>query len=207
MNNLGDAFDYAVYDCKVELSDFCSFFLVSGVADAFGRGTPKYIAGMSGPELAEIVLFKTKGQVPEARISRSIDKSPEYWSGWILAYYQWYTGRSFAELYDLGITTDHLLNVYPTLHEADITRFVTLANELIAKNERGRSTKLHTIRKAAGLTQKALAEAADVNIRMVQLYEQRNKDINKASAASLAKLAHVLGCSVEDLLESGHLYL
>jgi DNA-binding XRE family transcriptional regulator len=202
MNNLGDMFDYAVYDCGYQLSEFFSFFLVSGVADAFGKGNPKYVAGLSGPEIVDEILLKTKGALPEVKISENIDKSPEYWVGWILAYYQWYTARSFAELHELGITTDHLLNLYPTLHEADISKFVVLANKLIERNEKDSVAKLQKIRKAAGMTQKALADEADVSLRMIQLYEQRNKDINKASALTLAKVARVLGCEVEDLLES-----
>jgi DNA-binding transcriptional regulator YiaG len=200
MNNLGDAFDYAVRDCGYELADFFTFFLVSGVADAFGRGAPKYLAGLSGPELAKEVLLKTKGRRPQAESSENIDKSPEYWAGWILAYYQWHTGRSFAELADLGVTTDYLLNLYPTLHEADISKFVTLSDSFLEKNARSRATKLQTIRKAAGLTQKALSGESGVSLRMIQLYEQRNKDINKASALSLSKIARVLGCEIEDLL-------
>jgi DNA-binding XRE family transcriptional regulator len=39
-----------------------------------------------------------------------------------------------------------------------------------------------------GMTQKALADEADVSLRMIQLYEQRNKDTNKASALTLAKV-------------------
>jgi DNA-binding Xre family transcriptional regulator len=37
------------------------------------------------------------------------------------------------------------------------------------------------------------------------MYEQKNKDINKAQAMTLAKIARVLGCDVEDLLESRQL--
>jgi len=153
MNNLGDAFDYAVYDCKYELEDFFSFFLVSGVAEAFGKGNPKYIAGLSGPEITKEVLLKTKGSRPDAAISENIDKSAEYWSGWILAYYQWYTGRSFADLYKDGVTMEHLLNLYPTLHEADITKFVDMTNRFIEQNAANNVTNLQKIRKAAGLTQ------------------------------------------------------
>ncbi len=36
---------------------------------------------------------------------------------------------------------------------------------------------------------------------MIQQYEQRAKDINKASAGNLFVLARVLGCKAEDLLE------
>ena len=36
------------------------------------------------------------------------------------------------------------------------------------------------------------------------MYEQRNKDKNKAQAITVIKIAHVLGCEVEDLIEPGH---
>jgi len=202
MNNLGDAFDYAVYDCKYELEDFFSFFLISGVAEAFGKGNPKYVAGLSGPEITKEVLLKTKGSRPDAAISENIDKSAEYWSGWILAYYQWYTGRSFTDLYKDGVTMEHLLNLYPTFHEADITKFVDTINRFIEHNAAGNATNLQKIRKAADMTQKKLADESGVSLRMIQLYEQRNKDVNKAQAITLFKIARVLGCEAADLLES-----
>ena len=36
---------------------------------------------------------------------------------------------------------------------------------------------------------------------MIQQYEQRAKDINKAGGANLLALAQTLGCKVEDLME------
>ena len=41
----------------------------------------------------------------------------------------------------------------------------------------------------------------EVNLRSIQMYEQHNKDINKASAETVLSLAKVLGCTMEDLLE------
>ena len=41
-----------------------------------------------------------------------------------------------------------------------------------------------------------------MNVRSIQLYEQRVNDIDKAEAHTLYKLSRVLGCGVEDLLES-----
>ena len=52
-----------------------------------------------------------------------------------------------------------------------------------------------------GLSQAQLAEEAQISLRSIQMYEQRNKDINKAQALSLAKISRVLGCEMEDLLE------
>ena len=40
-----------------------------------------------------------------------------------------------------------------------------------------------------------------VSLRSIQMYEQRNKDINKAQSESLYRLAKALGCTMEDLLE------
>ena len=39
------------------------------------------------------------------------------------------------------------------------------------------------------------------SLRMVQLYEQRQQDIRKAEAQTLANLSKVLGCDVEDLFD------
>ena len=60
---------------------------------------------------------------------------------------------------------------------------------------------LRRIRRAAGYSQAELARQSGVNIRNIQLYEQRVQDINRASAASLADLARCLSCSIEDLME------
>lgn len=61
--------------------------------------------------------------------------------------------------------------------------------------------KIQEIRKAHGLSQRQLAEAAGVNVRVLQHYEQGFKDINKAAAETVKALADALGVRMEDLLE------
>ena len=51
------------------------------------------------------------------------------------------------------------------------------------------------------LTQAKLAELSGVSLRMISYYERGYKDINKAQADSLYKLAKTLNCSMEDLME------
>ena len=46
-----------------------------------------------------------------------------------------------------------------------------------------------------------LFSVSGVSLRSIQMYEQHNKDINKASAETVLSLAKVLGCTMEDLLE------
>ena len=89
--------------------------------------------------------------------------------------------------------------LYPTLHEASEEKFVDVANSILKR--KNIATKLQTVRKAVGLSQKELSEKSGVTLRMIQQYEQRAKDINKASAGNLFALARVLGCKAEDLLE------
>ena len=94
---------------------------------------------------------------------------------------------------------EKVLNLYPTLHEADITKFFDVADEYFKKTQK--ETNLKTIRTAAGLSQSELAKKAEVELRSIQMYEQRRNDINKAQVETLYKFAKVLGCNIEDLLE------
>jgi transcriptional regulator with XRE-family HTH domain len=60
---------------------------------------------------------------------------------------------------------------------------------------------LKHIRTACVCTQAELAKLSGASIRSIQMYEQRNKDINKASVETVLRMATVLGCTIEDLIE------
>lgn len=62
-------------------------------------------------------------------------------------------------------------------------------------------THLQQKRKAAKLTQHELAARAGVSVRTLQYYEQGVLDINKASVATVYRLAVALGCSMEVLID------
>ena len=90
--------------------------------------------------------------------------------------------------------------MYSTLHEASEDKCVDSFNRMIRL--KSYSTKLQQIRKDAGYSQKELAEKSGVNIRMIQQYESRVKDINKAAVITVMSLSKVLGCQIEDLMEN-----
>ena len=48
---LGEAFDCAANKADMPLQRFFELFVATGVADAFGKGCPRYVAGSSGVEL------------------------------------------------------------------------------------------------------------------------------------------------------------
>ena len=200
MKNLGDMVDYAVQTCGYGPDEFFDLFISSGIASQFENGNPKYVTGMSGVELAQAVLRNTSGvtDFPEANFSE--DYGREYWAGWILAYYQWIRNKRFEDIVSDGLPLSEVCDMY-ILHEADESKFVENADIIIERHKRQRKTKLHIIRKARGFTQQELSDASGVTLRMIQLYEQRQNDINKAQVNVVVRLARVLGCDVEDLLE------
>lgn len=198
MKNLGEAFDYAANNCGIELDGFLDMFIASGIADQFGSGVPKFVSGISGTELVWEVMERSgwNRELPEPETA--YDYSQEYWCGWILAYYQWYTGRSFKNIRQ-HISMCGILKLYPTLHEAAEEKFVDTLNRMIRRNDP--PTQLQKLRRSIGYSQKILAEKSGISLRMIQQYEQRAKDINKAAGINLAALSQILGCRVEDLLE------
>ena len=197
--SLGNMLDYAVNDCKLDGGLFLHMFIASGLAGQFERANPKVIAGMSGVEMAHQAIETVTGKKPTAVPSGLDFRTKEYWAGWALAQYQWYTSLSFSAILRF-LPFDDIIRMYPAFHEADISNFIAAADALHAREYP--QTNLKRIREIAGLSQSQLAEQAGISLRSIQMYEQRNKDVNKAQAITLAKIARTLGCEVEDLLES-----
>ena len=195
---LGDAFDYAINSCGISGEDFVKLFTASSVSRQIENGEPAVVSGKSGIEIAMDVVFETTGRHLENKKAEHFGRSLEYWIGWAVSYYQWYSGRSFREIFTVLSFTD-LQDLYHTLHEADISKFVDIADEKL--KEYFKDTNLKRIRASYGCTQAELAKRSGVSLRSIQMYEQRNKDINKASAETLYRLSKVLACSIEDLLE------
>ena len=195
---LGDAFDYAINACSISGNDFVKLFSVSSVSKRIENGEPAYLAGKSGIEVVADVLVETAGKTPTAKPQVTFSRSREYWIGWAIAYYQWFSGRKFGDIFKV-LSFEDLQQMYAPLHEADITKFVDVVDKRI--REYYAETNLKRIRTAYGCTQAELAKKADVSLRSVQMYEQRNKDINKASVETVYRLAKSLGCTVEDLIE------
>lgn len=195
---LGDAFDYAVNTCGILGNDFVKLFIVSSVSKRLENGEPAFLAGKSGIEIAREIVAETKGQELQIEPQEHFGRSREYWIGWAVAYYQWYSGRKYSDIFKV-ISFEDLQKMYYTLHEADITKFVDIVDSRM--KEYFSETNLKRIRTAYGCTQSELSERSGVSLRSIQMYEQRNKNINKASVDTMYRLAKVLGCTIEDLIE------
>lgn len=195
---LGDAFDYGVNTCGIPGNDFVKLFIASSVSKRMENGEPAYLAGKSGVEIVIEIVHETKGQELQIELQEQFGRSKEYWIGWAVAYYQWYSGRKYSDIFKV-ISFENLEKMYYTLHEADITKFADILDARM--REYFSDTNLKHIRTAYGFTQAELAERSGVSLRAIQMYEQKNKNINKASASTLYQIAKALGCTMEDLIE------
>jgi len=195
---LGDAFDYAVNTCNISGNDFVKMFVISSVSKRMENGEPAYLAGKSGIEITREIVAETKELELVVEPQEHFERSKEYWIGWAIAYYQWYSERKYSDIFEV-VAFDDLQKMYYTLHEADITKFADIMD--LQMREYFSETNLKRIRATYGFTQAELAERSGVSLRSIQMYEQRNKNINKASADTTYRLAKVLGCTMEDLIE------
>ena len=177
--SLAQMLRYAEEDMHIELNEFWDMFLISGVADLFGKGDFRFLVGMSGVEAAWEVVWRLTGEWPQVKPTFGLEKSPTYWTGWILAWYQWYSGQSFRRISEF-LTPEQVRDMYSPYHEMDPVQFADAAD---------------------AVSQSELARESGVSVRMIQHYEQRQKDLGKAQTNTIWMLARALHCSMEDLME------
>ena len=197
-NILGHSVDFAIMTLAIEPNAFGNALAVSESAKQFSEGNPRYVAGMNGCEFARAILDDVGAAYPEVEDEMYLDKSPEYWAGWALAYYQWSTAISFMEILR-AVSLEDIIGMYPLYHEMDLSHFADQMDHLLKKAYP--QTRLRERRSNCGLSQSELADQADVPLRQIQLFEQGRRNINKTSAITLLKLSKALHCRMEDLLE------
>ena len=196
--NLGQMFRFAEEDLGKEVDDFFELFLLSGVADLFGKGDYRLISGMSGVEIAYEVMWRIDGEFLRVEPSWHFEKSQTYWAGWVLGWYQWYSGQSFRRIREY-MPVREIREMYHPFHEMDLLQFADAAQERMRR--RNMMTRLRIFRERLGMSQGELARRSGVSVRMIQHYEQRRKNINHAQVQTVADLAGALHCRIEDLME------
>ena len=196
MTSLWAMLSYALNSCGEDLALFYARFLASGVADAFSRANPKYLGGLSGIELATLVASRTGNVLPKEDGFIDIG-SPEYWTGWTLAYLSWYLDLDFGTIQARGLTVQSLRDQYPVLHEADLSKSVQFAIKRFGGTSGGHLLKL--ARKNARLTQRQLSDIAGIPLTVIRSYEQDKRSLKSAETESVRRICRALGCRIEDL--------
>ena len=134
MRNLAVMMDCGVRKYGYLVEDFYEKFLACEVSRQFASGNPRYLVGLSGAELADMVVEASDGNLSSANDGTYI-VGPEYWAGWALAYYQWLTCRSFSYMQRKGLGISEVIAMYYPLHEADLSKFAAAADSIIKRDK------------------------------------------------------------------------
>lgn len=195
---MGDTVDFAVNTCGFTLEELQKMLLNSKVVIQFQNGNCKYIAGVTGCELFRMIACENGHDLSGISDIMYLDKSKEYWCGFSLAFYQWYSSYSFSHILS-AISLMQIADLYYKYHEMDIMQFVDHIDSLYEEEQK--KTRLKRLREYHNLSQSGLAKQSGVALRQIQLFEQRNRDINKTQADTLFRLSEALHCDMKDLLE------
>lgn len=195
--SLGETFDFGIAECGYSAKDFSAFFVKSDVSRQLGIGNPKYVSGMNGCELARLILEQS-GLCTDTPDIINLDKTPEYWAGWALAFYQWFSDRSYEEILTT-VSLDEILGMYRVYHEMDITRFSEAMERL--SRERRPQTRLRQIREKRGISPEELGRQTGLDEKQIRRLDSGQEDINRTEAWTLFLLSKALVCRMEDLIE------
>lgn len=198
MRTLGEAVDFALCDQGLTPAELTAIMSNALEMKQFERGMPRVVCGMAGDELARDIIAHAGLTPVRCRETYPFDRSPQYWAGWVMAYTQWMSSLGFNKLLKVA-PLDWIIGSYHPLHEASEDKFAQIVIDKWNKAQAGKKG-LKAARKASGLTQKQLAAQSGVKIRAIQLYEQNQLDLRRASVSSALALAKTLHCSIEDLI-------
>lgn len=198
MGVLASSLDYAVHTLGYDLSEYYNMFIRTDLAGRFEHGDPFIVSGKSGIELALMVVEKYSGKYEYRDCSYRDGRSREYWAGWALAYYQWYSACSLRRLeHEIKITS--ILDMYDKYHEMDIIQFVDRIEEI--RQDVRMNAYLKEYRKLGGYSQGELAGLTGIPIKTIQQYEQGAKSLSRANASYVLALARALKCEPEALIQ------
>ncbi len=195
---LANSLDYAVHTLGYAPEEYYTMFIKSDLSAKFEKGDPYIVSGRSGVELALMVIEKNTVRYEYKERIYHDGKSREYWAGWTLAYYQWYTACSFFVL-EKSVPIVTVLSMYDKYHEMDIMQFVDRISEMRQKNRA--NTYLKKIRESRGFSQRELSMLTGIPLKTLQHYEQGTKPLEKANVSYVLTLSKTLSCPMEELLQ------
>lgn len=223
--SVGKMLDHAVYSLHQNADTFFALFITSGLAAKLQKADISIISGNSGIELSYEVMKRCGISYERTTPRHTTGLSKEFYAAHALAHIQYDTGIPYDELIHI-ISVSDIIRLYDNYH----SRAVSLLPWQMSDSDRAeaieeiksgftdelrnafeaaglnslhikKETHLKEMRLRNGLSQSRLAAASGIPVRTIQQYEQRRKDINKASADSIIRLAYVLNCEPSSLLE------
>ncbi len=183
---------------KEEPENFFRLLRISGLAEDWESGMDLSLPAEE-PACIYRAVMTVLGQEPMEQEEEAIPEDPKtQWVGDVLEYLQKQTGKSFSSILE-DISIRELEVFYEPLKALSVAQCYLVIREKI--RQKGKKTWIQRMRRRSGLSQRELAEKSGVNLRTLQQYEIRDKDIDKAAAGKVLSMARVLSCRPEELME------
>lgn len=199
-DNLGQVIHFAVNECHYDLDEFVSGF--SGTVIAYHFEHDRYvICEKTGIELFFDICEATgkhlKSKEPD---DYTLDYSPEYWTGMILATYQWYSGLSFFTINQV-IKASKIRDLFDPFHEADITKSLEYLDQIFLRDKK--ETYLQYYRENFLYSISDISRITKIPVEILKKCEIMSDKplINSLSGNELHSLAKLFKCKIDDLLE------
>ena len=195
MTNLGEMVEYATVACGMGIDEFWDMFLRSDESAGLRASTPFMFCGRSGTETAMRVISEADPgkELPPPVASDHL--FPEYWCGWAVGFYQWYSRRPFAEIAS-AVPMSEVLSMYPALHGEPEERFAEAMDRRMPDIPR-----LRQVRESRGMSIAQLSERSGVPVAAIEDMECGRASVNGASGETILALSKALLCPMESLME------
>lgn len=193
---VAEMFEYAKCYYKLDCGKFFTLLNSSYISDKIYKLDMIYVYGKSSIELVSEICGTQGIKISKSKGKTLINPS-YYWLGIIVASYCFGKSISFKE-FEERININDLLKLYGVMHEAPQMRMIDEIDSILSRQE----SSLARIRRTKNISQKELSIMSNVSLRSIQMYEQRQKSISKASFETIRNLAKSLSVDIDELYDS-----
>lgn len=194
---IAEMFEYAKCYLHIESDEFFDMLNNTNSSDKLYNLDIIYIYGKSSIEIINDIYLANEMKIKTFNNKKLLKSDKYYWLGLVIASYCYGKKISFKEI-GKRIKPSQLLKMYNTMHEAPHMKVIDEIDKILNRQE----SILKHIRQSKNISQSELSILSGVSLRSIQMYEQKKKNISKASFETVKRLANSLSIKMEDLYES-----
>lgn len=194
---IAEMFEYAKCHLHIECDEFFDMLNKTHLSNRLYNLDIIYIYGKSSIEIINDIYNINDMKMKLFDKNEFLKNDKYYWIGLVIASYCYGKKISFKEI-GKRIKPSQLLKMYNTMHEAPHMKVIDEIDKILNRQE----SILKHIRQSKNISQSELSILSGVSLRSIQMYEQKKKNISKASFEIVKRLANSLSIKMEDLYES-----
>ena len=194
---MGEMFEYSKCYLHIDGDEFFELLNCTHISEKLYNLDIIYIYGKSSIDIINDICLANDIKIKTINKNKFLKSDKYYWLGIVIASYCYGKRISFKEI-GKRIKPLQILKMYNTMHEAPHMKVIEEIDKIFDRQE----SILKNIRQSKNISQNELSVLSGVSLRSIQMYEQKKKNISKASFEIVKRLANSLSVELEDLYES-----